>query len=84
MPSIGLWEWAFIFLIVLVIFGPKSLPKIGQGLGKGIREFKDAMHGISTSIEEEEQNNRASSNSVPQAKTPPEPDAPEPSEKSDT
>lgn len=54
MPSIGLGEWIFIFLIVLVIFGPSSLPKIGRGLGKGIREFKDALSGIGSAIEREE------------------------------
>ena len=31
--------------IVLLIFGPKKLPDLGQGLGKGIREFKDALRG---------------------------------------
>jgi sec-independent protein translocase protein TatA len=54
MPSIGLGEWIFIFLIVLVIFGPSSLPKIGRGLGRGIREFKDALSGIGSAIEREE------------------------------
>jgi sec-independent protein translocase protein TatA len=35
----------FILLIVLIIFGPGKLPDLGRGLGKGIREFKDAMRG---------------------------------------
>jgi sec-independent protein translocase protein TatA len=35
----------FILLIVLIIFGPGKLPELGKGLGKGIREFKDAMRG---------------------------------------
>jgi len=35
----------FILLIVLIIFGPGKLPELGRGLGKGIREFKDAMRG---------------------------------------
>ena len=35
----------FILLIVLIIFGPGKLPDLGRGLGKGIREFKDAMKG---------------------------------------
>ena len=35
----------FILLIVLVIFGPGKLPDLGRGLGKGIREFKDALRG---------------------------------------
>ena len=33
----------FILLIVLIIFGPGKLPDLGRGLGKGIREFKDAI-----------------------------------------
>jgi sec-independent protein translocase protein TatA len=32
-----------ILVIVLVLFGPGKLPDLGKGLGKGIREFKDAM-----------------------------------------
>jgi len=32
-------------IIVLIIFGPGKLPELGKGLGKGIREFKEAMRG---------------------------------------
>ncbi len=32
-----------ILVIVLVLFGPGKLPDLGKGLGKGIREFKDAL-----------------------------------------
>jgi sec-independent protein translocase protein TatA len=35
----------FILAIVLIIFGPGKLPELGKGLGKGIREFKDALRG---------------------------------------
>ncbi len=35
----------FILLIVLIIFGPGKLPDLGRGLGKGFREFKDALRG---------------------------------------
>ncbi len=35
----------FILLIVLIIFGPGKLPDLGRGLGKGIREFKEALKG---------------------------------------
>ena len=35
----------FILLIVLILFGPGKLPELGNGLGKGIREFKDALRG---------------------------------------
>ena len=36
----------FILAIVLIIFGPGKLPELGRGLGKGIREFKGALSGI--------------------------------------
>jgi sec-independent protein translocase protein TatA len=50
----GFQEWFVLFLIVLLIFGPSNLPKIGRALGKGIREFKDAVSGIGETIEREE------------------------------
>jgi len=34
-----------ILLIALLVFGPRKLPELGQGLGKGIRGFKDALRG---------------------------------------
>ena len=34
-----------IMVIVLILFGPGKLPDLGKGLGKGIREFKEAMRG---------------------------------------
>lgn len=46
LPNVGVPEMIILFVIVLIIFGPKSLPKIGQALGKGIREFKDAARGL--------------------------------------
>ena len=46
-------EWLVIFVIILIIFGPRNLPKIGQAIGRGIREFKDASDGIQRTIEEE-------------------------------
>ncbi len=36
----------FILLIVLIIFGPGKLPDLGRSLGKGIREFKNALSGL--------------------------------------
>ncbi len=35
----------FIMVIVLILFGPGKLPELGKGLGRGIREFKDAIRG---------------------------------------
>jgi len=45
MPNIGPLEIIILLVIVLVIFGPKRLPELGRGLGKGMREFKDSISG---------------------------------------
>jgi sec-independent protein translocase protein TatA len=42
MGRIGLPEMLVILLIVVLIFGANRLPEIGRGIGKGIRNFKDA------------------------------------------
>jgi len=36
----------FLLAIALLIFGPRKLPELGQGLGKGIHGFKEAIRGI--------------------------------------
>jgi sec-independent protein translocase protein TatA len=33
----------FVLAIALVFFGPKKLPELGQGLGKGIRSFRESL-----------------------------------------
>jgi sec-independent protein translocase protein TatA len=42
----------FLLAIALLIFGPRKLPELGQGLGKGIRGFKDALRGVDEVPEE--------------------------------
>ncbi|MCL4811751.1 MAG: twin-arginine translocase TatA/TatE family subunit [Vicinamibacteraceae bacterium] len=42
MGSLGLPEILIIVLIIILIFGASRLPEIGRGLGRGIRNFKDA------------------------------------------
>lgn len=44
--SFGPFEIALIFLVILLLFGAKRIPEIARGLGKGIREFKDATSDI--------------------------------------
>lgn len=54
MPNLGPLELGIIFLIILVIFGPKSLPRVGSALGRGIREFKNAARGLTSDLEDDE------------------------------
>jgi sec-independent protein translocase protein TatA len=42
MGRIGLPELLIILVIIILIFGASRLPEIGRGIGKGIRNFKDA------------------------------------------
>ena len=53
MGSLGLPEIAFIFLLALLIFGPKKLPEIGRTLGKGMAEFRKATNELKRSINTE-------------------------------
>jgi sec-independent protein translocase protein TatA len=43
-------EMILIFFVVLLLFGGKKLPELARGLGKGLREFKDASEGIKREI----------------------------------
>ena len=47
----GGWEWLIIILFILIFFGAKRLPEMAKGLGKGIREFRGALSGITDEIE---------------------------------
>src|SRR5512135_3119534 len=51
--SIGPTELILIFVIALLVFGPKKLPEIGKSVGKALREFKKASDEIKGRIEEE-------------------------------
>ncbi|MEA4926483.1 MAG: twin-arginine translocase TatA/TatE family subunit [Syntrophomonadaceae bacterium] len=40
--NVGPWELILVLVIVLVIFGPGKLPKVGESLGKALQNFKNA------------------------------------------
>ena len=42
--NIGTGEILLIVLFILIFFGAKKIPELAQGIGKGIREFKKAVH----------------------------------------
>lgn len=51
MPTFGPFELIVIFLVVLLLFGAKRIPEIARGIGRGIREFKDATTDISRELQ---------------------------------
>lgn len=53
--SLGVPELILIFIVALLVFGPKRLPEIGKTLGKALGEFKRATDDLKTTIEREVQ-----------------------------
>ena len=51
--SLGFPELLVIFVIALIIFGPRKLPEIGRSLGKSLAEFKKASNELRSTLEEE-------------------------------
>ena len=51
--SIGMSELLIIFVIALIVFGPRKLPELGRSLGKSLGEFKRASNDLRNTLEEE-------------------------------
>ena len=50
--NIGGPSMILIILVILLLFGAKRIPELARGLGRGIREFKDATKDIQNDLEE--------------------------------
>ena len=50
--GLGGWEILLILLVLLIFFGAKKIPELAKGLGKGIKEFKNATNEIKDEIED--------------------------------
>src|SRR5436853_3672977 len=53
--SLGIPEMILIFVVALIVFGPKRLPEIGRTIGKAMGEFKKATDDFKNTIEREVQ-----------------------------
>jgi TatA/E family protein of Tat protein translocase len=51
--NLGFSEMLFLFLLALIIFGPKKMPEIGRQIGKALNEFKRASNEFKAQIETE-------------------------------
>ena len=50
--NLGGGEIFIIMVVILLFFGSKRIPDLARGLGKGMREFKDAMSGVQRDLED--------------------------------
>lgn len=53
MFDLGIEELILIFIVALIVFGPKRLPELGKALGKGMLELRKAMEGVREQIHAE-------------------------------
>jgi TatA/E family protein of Tat protein translocase len=51
--SLGMPELIVIFIIALIVFGPRKLPELGRSLGRGIGEFKRATNEFQNTLEQQ-------------------------------
>jgi sec-independent protein translocase protein TatA len=75
MGPLGMPELIVIFVIALLVFGPRKLPELGRSLGKSLGEFKRASNELRNTLEEEvrvEEQREATQKTVtaPPAETP--------------
>ncbi len=78
MFDIGLQELVLIFVIALLVFGPKNLPQLGRSMGRAMREFRRASDEFRTTIETNLQMNEpdpppVTTTSTAETATPPSP-----------
>ena len=53
MGNLGMQEIIVIFILALIVFGPRKLPELGKSLGKGLAEFKRASNELKQTWEDE-------------------------------
>jgi len=64
MGQLGFSEMLVIFIVALLVFGPKKLPELGKSLGKGIREFRKATDELKSTWAEQVKDIQAPLNDV--------------------
>lgn len=62
--NIGVWELLIVLAIVLLIFGPKALPKLGKSAGKTVKYFKKSLGTDDDDDDNEEKGNKDDCKSV--------------------
>ncbi len=53
--SVGPTELIIVLVIALLVLGPKRLPEVGRSVGRGMREFKDSISGVTARDDEDDE-----------------------------
>ena len=53
--NVGPTELIIVLVIALIVLGPKRLPEVGRSVGRGMREFKDSLSGVSGRDDEDDE-----------------------------
>lgn len=56
---LGTWEILIIVLILLLLFGGKKIPELMKGLGKGVKEYKNAVNNVEDEVKSATSNDEA-------------------------
>lgn len=65
MFGLGFGELILILLIALIFIGPKKLPELAKGLGKGLRDFQNAAKGFSDQMQDTSETPKAETHEAP-------------------
>lgn len=70
LPNVGTWEMLIILLVVFLVFGSKRLPDVAKGIGRGMREFKREMQGLTDELKipDEDRSVRPTASATPAPK----------------
>lgn len=71
MGPLGFPELIVIFVVALLVFGPRKLPELGRSLGKSLSEFKRASNELRSTLDEEVRIEERRAGAVPANTTPP-------------
>jgi sec-independent protein translocase protein TatA len=55
MPQVGPLELVVVLIIALIVLGPKRLPDVARSVGKGVREFREALNSATHDDDDEEE-----------------------------
>jgi sec-independent protein translocase protein TatA len=75
--SIGAPELILIFIVALLVFGPRKLPELGRALGRGLSEFRRATNELKVTLEREVAEDESASGASPTSVVSADPPAPQ-------